>query len=194
MLPGQVDKLVRFYELVLDENQRQNLTRLTTPEQFWDGMIVDALELVKADFFKGPALDLGTGCGVPGIICAILREDSWVLVDSERRKTDFVAYAAQELGLTPRVAVKWGRIELLLRSQGPVQSIVSKAVGPVERLYGWIRHCSTWNNLVLLKGPAWDEEWAQFQRKPFGRELKLEAAHEYTSGEYRRRLVRLARV
>ena len=36
--------------------------------------------------------------------------------------------------------------EFLLNHQ--VETIVARAVGPVDRIFGWIRTCSTWNNLV----------------------------------------------
>ena len=63
-----------------------------------------------------------------------------------------------------------------------VQSIVVRAVGPIERIYGWIRGCSTWNTLVLLKGPGWDEEWATFQAGKHHRELEIERQFGYNIG------------
>jgi 16S rRNA (guanine527-N7)-methyltransferase len=189
----QVDRLVRFRDLVIDENSRQNLTRLTEASQFWDGLVLDAVVLQQSGLLEFPALDLGTGSGVPGLVCALLGESPWILVDSERRKTEFVARAAQELGVQGHVSVRWGRIEALLPTL-EVGSVVAKAVGPVERIYGWIRGCSTWNSLVLLKGPAWDEEWAEFLASKFGKELQIDRVYEYRAGDRLRRLVRLVRV
>jgi 16S rRNA (guanine527-N7)-methyltransferase len=54
----------------------------------------------------GPALDLGSGGGVPGLLLAERYADvPWVLLDVHRRRTSFLARAVAGLGWTPRVTV-----------------------------------------------------------------------------------------
>src|ERR1700749_500861 len=77
-----VNSLNRYRELVLRENEVQNLTRLTAPRDFWEGLVIDGYELLKSGLVEFPAIDLGTGGGVPGVVSAILSQDSWLLVDS----------------------------------------------------------------------------------------------------------------
>jgi 16S rRNA (guanine527-N7)-methyltransferase len=189
----------RFRNLVVDENTRQNLTRLLNPSDFFEGHVLDVKELVSLDWIEGPAMDLGSGVGVPGLLSAILDQRSWVLAESEGRKAAFLSAAAQEMGVSDRVQVFSGRAEAFLKQLCPetaIQSILARAVGPVERIYSWLRDCSTWNNLVLLKGPGWDKEWEEFQSGRYRGELVVFKAHDYEVGQEKklRKIIRLNRV
>jgi 16S rRNA (guanine527-N7)-methyltransferase len=64
-----------------------------------------AVELVRA--FDGPAVDLGSGGGSPGIPLAhALPEREFALVEAERRKCEFL-----EQWAPPNARVVWGRAE-----------------------------------------------------------------------------------
>src|SRR5689334_13119039 len=84
------DQLVQFYRLVCEENSHQNLTRLISPEDFLRGHVLDVVELLKLNFLQYPALDLGSGLGVPGLLAALLYPEKWVLIESEGRKAEFL--------------------------------------------------------------------------------------------------------
>lgn len=185
---------LRFYRIVLAENEVQNLTRLTSPKEFIDGHVMDVKALLKSGLVSFPAMDLGSGGGVPGLLAAAFTEDPWILAESEGRKSAFLQSAAERLEL-PNVEVFHGRGEDYLKSSD-VSAIVARAVGPVDRIYAWLRGCSTWNKLVLLKGPAWDAEWKSFSESKYAGELEVEAEYNYTAGEPPRRLriVKLGRI
>jgi 16S rRNA (guanine527-N7)-methyltransferase len=60
----------------------------------------------------GPALDLGTGAGVPGLLLALRWPASqWVLLDGRPRRTEPLAAAVERLGLGDRVGVVCQRAE-----------------------------------------------------------------------------------
>lgn len=193
-LSGSIQGVCEFYERLARENQIQNLTRLISPEAFVDGHLTDAVELIKSRCVSFPAMDLGSGGGVPGLLCAVMTGDPWNLVDSEQKKAEFLSRTSKEMGLGG-VQAFGERAEAVLERLA-VESVVVRAVGPVERIYNWIRKCSTWNNLVLLKGPSWEEEWKTFSMTGRGRELKLVRSHHYTVGieKKTRVIVRLERV
>jgi 16S rRNA (guanine527-N7)-methyltransferase len=179
--PLQQEKAVRFYELILGENEIQNLTRLISPVDFLNGHVLDVKELLGSGFVQFPAMDLGSGGGVPGLLAAALGFGSWVLAESEGRKAVFLKTAVEKLELT-NVEVFSGRGEDFLKKR-EVSCVVARAIGPVERIYAWLRPCSTWNNLVLLKGPGWDAEWKTFQEGKHRAELKVAGEHKYSTGE-----------
>ncbi len=190
-----IRKVVLFRERLLQENERQNLTRITEPQEFYDLNLVDVQELLTSGFLSYPAMDLGSGSGVPGLLAAIFEEKPWVLVESERKKADFLRRMVMELGLK-HVTVFGGRAEEYLE-QSAVSSVVARAVARVDRIFNWLEKCSTWHNLVLLKGPGWDEEWKSFieQKKKKAEALELMGTHEYsvTKEKIRRVIVRLER-
>ncbi|MDR3607508.1 MAG: class I SAM-dependent methyltransferase [Oligoflexia bacterium] len=196
--PTQRGKVVQFRELVVSENARQNLTKLTSPTDFYFGHVLDVQMLLRFPKLEYPAVDLGSGCGVPGLLSALVSDGKWFLVESEGRKAAFLKAAVESLGLEKQVEVRAERLESWLSGpqQKSIASIVARAVGPVGRIYGWIRHCSTWNNLILLKGPGWTTEWGTFSESSLGKELNLAGELQYVAGpeEKFRTIIRLDRV
>ncbi len=188
------ERLLRYYEMVLVENEQQNLTRLINPSDFFVGHILDSIELLKSNLLEYPALDLGSGVGVPGIVCAVLNGQPWVLCDSEKKKAEFLQTVVTELKLED-VSVTSERVETAIKS-AKIGSIVARAVGKVEKILGWVRSCSTWNSLILLKGPGWEEEWniagPQVQKWKFD----ISGEYKYKSGPENkyRVIIKLSRV
>jgi 16S rRNA (guanine527-N7)-methyltransferase len=192
--PAVRDRIIRFHELLAQENERQNLTRLISAKDFVEGHVIDVRELLKSGLVDFPAMDLGSGCGVPGLLAAIVGGSQWVLAESERHKAEFLFRMTRELNLTSvRVVADRGESYL---SENSIRSVVARAVGPVDRIYGWLHERSTWNNLVLLKGPGWKAEWENFNHSRFKGELMIEKSHEYSVGDENKQriLVRLGRV
>ena len=193
----QRQRVFSFYQLLLKENQIQNLTRLISAQDFVEGHLIDVLELMKSGFLTSTqVIDLGSGGGVPGLLSALLDGKNWVLVEAEKRKADFLKQTSEQLGLSPAVSVFAQRIEEFLSSQEQSYPIVARAVGPVDRIYAWIRGCSTWNTLVLFKGPGWDAEWSKFLQTKYRKELSWVRTHEYSVGAEKkiRRIVEIKRV
>lgn len=190
------ERLVTFHELVLAESQKQNLTRLLKAEDFWAGHLLDVRELLQARFLgAGAAADFGSGVGVPGLAAACVEERLWLLLESEGRKADFLAAAVEKLALK-QVMVFRERGEKVL-SQQTVSTICSRAVGSASKLYDLVRRSSTWNNLILFKGPGWPSEWEEFNLSSKKGKLKILATHPYAGGlegEKARVLIHLTRV
>jgi 16S rRNA (guanine527-N7)-methyltransferase len=108
--PFQQAYFQQLYELVLQANQQLNLTRITAPIDFWEKHLWDALRGIQPFLEDGspelsPALiDVGTGAGFPGLPIAIVQPHWQVtLVDSTRKKVQFVQQAIAELGLSPAI-------------------------------------------------------------------------------------------
>lgn len=117
--PGDTERIGAYLALLLDENTRMNLTAIREPEAAWEKHALDALSLLALAAQASPAgdrlaiADVGTGGGVPGMILAIVIPNADVtLIDSTAKKTDFLARAAADLGLTNCRAVN-GRAETL---------------------------------------------------------------------------------
>lgn len=158
------EKAEAFHRILAEENRLQNLTRLIKPEDFIRGHFLDVWTLLQLGWVQYPAMDFGSGSGVPGLLMAALDGGEWFLVESELRKAEFLARAAERLDLKKVTAVH-ARGEEWLKGHS-VGSIVMRAVGPMERLARWVLPCSTWNSLILFKGPKWDSEWESFSKSP----------------------------
>lgn len=96
----QVTQLCNFGDLLLDWNQRLNLTRITDPHEVILKHFIDSMVLGK--YISGVTFaDLGTGAGFPGIPLKILRPDlEIVLMDSLKKRLDFLEIVIKTLDLT----------------------------------------------------------------------------------------------
>jgi len=130
--PGRVEGLLRRYLALLTKwNRVYNLTAITDPAQMITHHALDSLSIaapLAALLAHAPAprvLDVGSGAGLPGIPLAIARP-AWrlTLLDTNSKKTAFIAQAAAELGLS-NVTVATARVESF-RAE-PFDAIVSRA-------------------------------------------------------------------
>jgi len=192
----KLEKILTYYSLLIRENEKQNLTRLISPQDFLEGHFLDCFEAEKSGLVDLEAIDLGSGCGVPGVLMAILNPArKWILCESEVGKAKFLETAVVEIGLSLQVQVFYGRIETLLKERS-THSVVARAVGTAEKLLGWLDSSSTWNNLVLFKGPKWEEELKELGRSKFKRSAQGVQAYTYVVGveKKQRILVKLKHV
>ncbi|WP_434685466.1 16S rRNA (guanine(527)-N(7))-methyltransferase RsmG [Pseudanabaena minima] len=111
--PDQIAQFEKLYELVLEGNSKQNLTRITAADDFWEKHLWDSLRGVLAFWDREDikVIDIGTGAGFPGLPIAIAKP-TWqvTLVDSKQKKVAFVEETIQTLGLSNAIA-QWGRGE-----------------------------------------------------------------------------------
>jgi 16S rRNA (guanine527-N7)-methyltransferase len=111
---AMLERFAHYRDLLLEANQRFNLTRITDPADFEVRVLADSLLLlpyVPADAKR--LLDVGSGGGVPGLVLAIARPELRItLLDATGKKVRFLADAAVSLGL-PHVTAMQGRAEEL---------------------------------------------------------------------------------
>ena len=146
----QVDKIDFYLSSITKHNKHTNLVGKSTIENIWDRHVLDCLQLTKHITNKKlKILDLGTGAGLPGILLSIVGYQRVLMIDSVKKKTDFVRQRIKELSLTAKIQNK--RIEKPPTSQHDI--IVSRALAPLVKLLTYARMYSNKNTtLLFLKG------------------------------------------
>lgn len=99
---GAAEKLDRYAQLLVEWNQKMNLTAITEPREIVYKHFVDSLLLLKAiELPQGASLiDVGTGAGFPSMPVKIAREDLKVtLLDSLQKRLTFLQEVNVQLGL-----------------------------------------------------------------------------------------------
>ena len=146
----QVDKIDFYLSSIIEHNKHTNLVGKSTIENIWDRHVLDCLQLTKYIINKKlKIIDLGTGAGLPGVLFSIVGYQRVLMVDSVKKKTDFVRKIIKELSLTAKIQNK--RIEKPPTSQHNI--IVSRALAPLVKLLTYARMYSNKNTTSLfLKG------------------------------------------
>lgn len=162
----QEEMLKRYFELLVEWNQKMNLTSITEYEDvvrkhFLDSALLLSREMIAAEN-ELRVIDVGTGAGFPGLVLAILCP-KWevVLLDSLNKRVDFLSVVISELGLKNARAIH-GRAEELGRD-GKYRSgfdlVVSRAVADMRLLLELcMPFVSDGGIFVSYKGPKFEEE------------------------------------
>jgi 16S rRNA (guanine527-N7)-methyltransferase len=170
-----MDRLDRLAAMVVAENARQNLMSKPSEQAIWLRHLSDSAQLLihgsgagdaSPTPGTGPWLDLGTGAGFPGLVIAAMRPElDIVLVESRKKRVDWLVGAAAELGLK-RCQVEGRRLEHVETFAASV--ISARAFAPLSKLLALSARFSTQHTLWLLpKGRSAVQEVAS---------LPLEAA------------------
>jgi 16S rRNA (guanine527-N7)-methyltransferase len=155
--------LLQAYAALLEKwSAKINLVAPGTVADLWDRHILDSTQV----FALAPRtamtwVDMGTGGGLPGLVCAILARDQmpnckFTLVESDQRKSAFLMTASRELGLA-KLQVLAQRIESV-PPQG-AQIVTARALAPLPDLLSMVqRHIASDGIALLPKGKAYAEE------------------------------------
>jgi 16S rRNA (guanine527-N7)-methyltransferase len=100
-LTEQQAALCRLHiDLMLEWNRRLNLTRIIDPDEIVIKHLLDSLLPAYLLPQSGPALDVGTGAGFPGVPLKIFYPDlDMNLLDASRKKVSFLAVVSSKLGM-----------------------------------------------------------------------------------------------
>jgi 16S rRNA (guanine527-N7)-methyltransferase len=112
------------------------LTAVADVDQAWRLHVEDALTALPL-IQEGPVVDVGSGGGSPGIpLAASLPELQFVLLESSRRKAEFLGRVAREF---PNVEVVWARAEDFGRREGrdAFATAVARALAPPPVAIEW---------------------------------------------------------
>ena len=99
---NQVEQFLIYYEMLVEWNERMNLTAITEYEEVMKKHFVDSLSLIKAYDVSQPkmVIDVGTGAGFPGLALKIAYPNLRVtLLDSLNKRIQFLDAVIERLGL-----------------------------------------------------------------------------------------------
>ncbi len=99
----QLDQLDKYYHLLIEWNEKINLTRIIEEKEVYLKHFYDSLTLAKIiDLNNNLKLcDIGTGAGFPGIVLKIVFPNLQItLLDSLQKRINFLDVVIKELGLT----------------------------------------------------------------------------------------------
>ncbi len=103
----QLNKLNQFYDLLIEWNQKINLTRITLKEDVYLKHFYDSLTIFKViNLYEVETLcDIGTGAGFPGLLLKIVFPNLKItLIDSLQKRVNYLNELISKLSLENIVA------------------------------------------------------------------------------------------
>ena len=161
------EEINMFQELQIkieELNNKTNLTRLINGDDYWISQVFDSIWPFKnfpnINFDNKKFLDIGSGCGFPGLAYAITHPSSEIyLVDSSKKKTNALKTLIKEINFQNNIHVINDRIENLAHQSSMRHSFniattravsnpstVSEYILPILKKEGLgVLYCGQWN-------------------------------------------------
>lgn len=182
-----VDRLCRYYELLIEWNEKINLTALTEPEDVALKHFIDSLLLLQYCEIKKDAriIDVGTGAGFPGMVLKIARPDlRLTLLDSLQKRLVFLDAVCRELDI-PDVALVHSRAEDGSRTElrDSFDIAVSRAVASLNTLCEYdMPYVKVGGRFIAMKGKDAAQELTDAQNAISTLGGKLEEKQDFILG------------
>jgi len=181
----KLNKLITFKEIMLQWNEKINLTSITDEREIFIKHYLDSATCLCTQIIKNgdKIIDVGTGAGFPGIVIKILKEDTnLTLLDSLKKRTAYLEEVADALSLK-NVEIIHGRAEEYGQKKEYREMFdvaLSRAVAPLNVV---LEYCLPFvkekGYFLCQKGPSYKEEMKEAEKAIEILGGKLEKVEEF---------------
>ena len=148
----QLENLETYYNMLIEWNNKINLTRIIDKKDAYLKHFYDSLTVVRIQNLEeiDTVCDVGTGAGIPGIILKIFYPHlKLTLIDSKEKKLKFIDEVIKELDLKDTKTVHTRAEEY----KEKYDLVVSRAVANIELLLKYTMHLLNKDGkLIAMKG------------------------------------------
>ena len=154
---GQVDRFRDFYRLLVEYNERFDLTRILRFEDIIDKHFIDSMYITKLCDLPGSFVDIGTGAGFPGIPLKILLPDCRVVLAEPRyKRVEFLGMVIERLGLEN---VEIYPHKVTDHSMFDVGGVITRALESIDDTLSRVHHfLPRGGKVIFMKGPGAGED------------------------------------
>ena len=156
----QLLKLEKYYQLLVEENKKYNLTAITEEKDVYLKHFFDSISIIKIiELNKQYLLDIGSGAGFPGLVLKIIFPTLKIdLLDSTNKKCMFLQYVIDTLELTNIKVLNYRAEEYSKEVREKYDVVTSRAVAPLKHLLEYsIPLLKVNGSLVALKSNIEEE-------------------------------------
>lgn len=166
----QMEQFGIYYRLLIEWNEKMNLTAITEPKEVAVKHMIDSLSAWDGTRMaeRASLVDVGTGAGFPGLPLKIFRPKLHLtLLDSLHKRVTFLQTVVQEIGLSD-VACIHARAEEAARNKAYREQFDIAVSRAVARLPILAEYCLPFVKkgglFVALKGMRYQEEAEEAKR------------------------------
>lgn len=133
----QLSQLEQYYQLLVEYNEKMNLTGIVEKNQVYLKHFYDSLTINKIVDLKNVLnlCDVGSGAGFPGMVIKIIFPNIDVtLVDSLNKRIEFLNVVIEKLNLTNIVALHSRIEDFAKNNREKFEIVTARAVAPLNIL------------------------------------------------------------
>jgi 16S rRNA (guanine527-N7)-methyltransferase len=156
-----LERLETYADLLRKWQRKINLVSPNTLPDLWTRHFADSAQIMHmAPPNPKRWVDLGSGAGFPGLVCAILSAErqadtEFVLIESDERKCAFLREVSRQTDMQVKIITT--RIETAPPQDADIVS--ARALAPLMRLLPWAhRHLTQDGHGLFLKGAQYKAE------------------------------------
>lgn len=157
---SEVEALTGYSKLIIDANRGFNLIAKSTEELIWERHIHDSAQLASLIPKDAKSFcDVGSGAGLPGLVIKIINHSlDCFLVEPIKKKSDFLKFAAEKLGL--EIVVVQERYENIKENNIlSADVITARALMPLKDLLKLFSDSIRKGGIgIFPKGKSWEKE------------------------------------
>lgn len=155
-------KFYDYMNLIIEWNEKINLTAITEPKEFIVKHFVDSLTITKYVSPKSKVIDVGTGAGFPGIPLKLYYNDiDLTLIDSVNKKINVLNDVIQKLELENVKAIHTRAEDFTndIKNRETFDYAVSRAVSNMSTLVEYLLpFVKIGGKVICMKGPNFNDE------------------------------------
>ena len=161
-----IDELESLMDDTLLTNEKFNLTAIKDKEKFRELMILDSLlplSFINLDNKK--VLDIGTGAGYPGLPLAIASKGEFTLLDSTKKKIDYIIDYVSTHNIKNVTAVSSRAEDYVKDHREEFDVVIARAVSSLNVLLELaLPFVKVGGVFIAMKGKQGEEEISQSKR------------------------------
>lgn len=196
----QIEQFYQYMELLLEWNEKINLTAIIKPEEIILKHFIDSITISKYIKEGAKLIDVGTGAGFPGIPLKIIRDDMCiVLLDSLNKRINFLKEVIEKLDLSKIEAVH-GRAEEFGKNKKYRECFdcaTSRAVANLSTLSEYlIPFVKIGGKVIYMKGSEVEEEMKKSEKAVsiLGGKIKNKDAFQLPESDINRNVIILDKI
>ncbi|MBP8856315.1 MAG: 16S rRNA (guanine(527)-N(7))-methyltransferase RsmG [Oscillospiraceae bacterium] len=157
-----VDALCRYATLLVEYNEKVNLTAITDAEGIENKHFIDSLLFAAQKEVAGKVVDVGTGAGFPGIVAKLYKpEIALTLMEPTGKRVEFLRYACETLGIQAELVKERAEEAARKKWRETFDIATARAVASLPMLCEYcLPLVKTGGLFIAMKGDAAEEQSA----------------------------------
>lgn len=184
-------QFLKYYDFLVSENQKYNLTAITTKEEVFYKHFLDSV-LPESEITKNAKIiDIGSGAGFPAVPLKIVRPDlKFTLVDSLNKRVNFLNELFILLNLGDIKAVHARAEDFIKGNRESYDFAVARAVAPLNTLLEYmVPYLKVGGRCLIYKSQKLEEEIVEAKKAMEILSVKIVKVLEYELGDASRKIL-----